>query len=222
MTDLAVAGPLGELDFADEFRAHPVGVAAERTRRPRIEGARRLLERVEAAPQVDGGLVAKAGADLAGEHEAWAVVVADEQRADPDAAALRIGEPADDELLALRAFRLHPAAMAARLVRTIAQLRDNPFEADVARLLEERSAAALDMFGIADASGLAAADQWLPPRLARVARVRRDPLAVQSQQIEHEVHERPARSLSGRGVLQRLKAGTAVGENHRDLAVEQR
>ncbi len=43
--------------------------------------------------------MSKPGADLAGEDEVVALEVADEQRAESDARALRVGEAADDEVL---------------------------------------------------------------------------------------------------------------------------
>ena len=51
------------------------------------------------ARSVEQQLRVEAGADLAGEDEVVALEIADEQRAQADPAALRVGEPADHELL---------------------------------------------------------------------------------------------------------------------------
>ena len=90
---------------------------------------------VEALSQIQQQLRVEAGADLAGEDEVAAFVVADEQRAEPDARALRIGEPADDELLRRLAFHLQPVFRAAMLVGRAAALGDDAFPSFAARAL---------------------------------------------------------------------------------------
>ena len=122
---------------------------ARRRGRPMALRERRLrdLERVEPRAQVEQQLRVEAGADLAGEDEVVAVEVADEQRAEADAAALRIGEAADDELLRRLALHLQPVRRAAVLVRRVAPLGDDAFPAFAARALPrlrivERSARA--------------------------------------------------------------------------------
>src|SRR4029453_18635873 len=71
----------------------------------------------------------ESGADLAGEDEVVLLVVTDEERAEADAAALRVREPADDELLRRLAFHLQPVRRAAVLVSRVAPLRDHAFPA---------------------------------------------------------------------------------------------
>ena len=66
-------------------------------------------------------------ADLAGEDEVVAIEIADEQRAQADAAALRIGESADDEFLRRLALHLQPVRRAAVLVGRVAAFRDHAF-----------------------------------------------------------------------------------------------
>ena len=83
------------------------------------------LERVEPRAQVEQQLGVEAGADLAGEHEIVLFEVADQQRAQADARALRIGEAADDELLRRLALHLQPVRRAAVLVRRVAPLGDD-------------------------------------------------------------------------------------------------
>ena len=63
------------------------------------ERRRRDLGRVEPRAQIEQQLRVEAGSDLSGEDEVAAVEIADEQRAEADAAALRIREAADDEIL---------------------------------------------------------------------------------------------------------------------------
>ena len=221
MPDLAVARPLRKDDFADEIGLHPMRVAPQPSGRRRRERRRLDLDAIEPGAQVERHLVREAGAHLAGEDQAFTFVVADEQRAETRAHPFGIGEAADDELLPLHAFRLHPAAVPSRAIRLIAPLRDDSFEARAARFLEKRVAAAVDVLGEADAPRLPGADQFLQPRFPFVERERVERLAVQTEQIEDEVDERPA--LAGiAGVLHRLKARTAIGEDDRRLAVDER
>ena len=98
MPQLAVHRPLGERDLHDDLRPHPVRAQARQAVGLR-ERRRRDFELVEPRAQLEQQLGVEARADLAGEHEISPVEVADEQRAEADAAALRIGEAADDEFL---------------------------------------------------------------------------------------------------------------------------
>src|SRR5688500_10078127 len=84
------------------------------------------------------------------EAELVAVVVANEQCAYTLTRALGIGESPYHELLAVNALRLDPEVTAARLVRCIGALGNDPFEAKLARLLEDVPAVADDMFRVAD------------------------------------------------------------------------
>src|SRR5262245_20016721 len=96
--ELAVHGPFDERDLDDDLRPDPVGAQARQAAgfRERRTGN---LEPVEPRAQIEQELRVEARADFPGEDEVAAVVVADEERAEPDARALRIREPADDELL---------------------------------------------------------------------------------------------------------------------------
>ena len=100
VAELPLVGPLGEAELADERRPHPVGplgrAAGPGERRPGDD------QLVEAAPQGRQGLLVVAGPDLAGVDELAVAVVTDEQCAETGPAAGRIGEAADDELLAGR------------------------------------------------------------------------------------------------------------------------
>ena len=97
MAQLAVPGPLDEADLHDNLRTHPVRAQA---RQPLGLRERRLrnLERIQPRAKIQQQRVVEAGADLSGKARSPRLVeVADEQRAEPDALALRIGEAADDE-----------------------------------------------------------------------------------------------------------------------------
>src|SRR5262245_23618551 len=119
MPEFVAAGPLDEGDLHDDRRMHPVRAQPWQALR---DGERRLrnLERVEAAAKIEQQPGVEARADLSREDQVIALVVADEQRAEADAGALRVGEAADDELL--RGFDLHlePVPGAAMFVRRAA------------------------------------------------------------------------------------------------------
>src|SRR5690348_2912501 len=100
MPQLAVRRPLDEADLDDDFGAHPVRAQARQPGTAR-ERRRRSLERVEPGAERDQLPGIEAGADATGEHEVLVLEVSDEQRAEPDAAPLRVGEAAHDELLRL-------------------------------------------------------------------------------------------------------------------------
>src|SRR6185436_13429543 len=98
VTQPAVVGPLGERDLDDELGGDPVAAGAgPRARRLGRERRGGPLETGELGGEIEEHLVRVAGADLAGVDEAIALVVADEQRAETHAAALGVGEAADDE-----------------------------------------------------------------------------------------------------------------------------
>ena len=105
MTKLVVFGPLNEADLDDDLRADPVSAYA-READGFGEGRLLDLDAIELGAQVVQEFRIKAGADLAGENEIIAVVVANQQGAQADALALRIGEAADYELLGQLTFHL--------------------------------------------------------------------------------------------------------------------
>ena len=117
MAKLAVHRPFDEGDLHDDLGPHPVRAQA---RQPDGLGERRLrdLERIEPRAQVQQQLRVEARADLPGEDEVGrpSLEVADQQRAQADAGSLRIGEPADHELLRRLALHLQPVRRAAVLV----------------------------------------------------------------------------------------------------------
>src|SRR5687767_4637050 len=126
MPELAVHGPLDETDLHDDGRSDPVGAETGKALGLR-ERRLRDFERVEPRAQVEQQLCVETGADLAGKDEVLSFVIADEQGAEADARALRIGEPADYELLRRLAFHLEPQRRAPLLVGRAAALGDDAF-----------------------------------------------------------------------------------------------
>jgi hypothetical protein len=100
--------------------------------------------------------------------------------------------------------------MSPRAIWLVAPLRHDAFKSRAAGLPEERLTVAFDVLGETDAAGAATADELLQHRLPFFERKALQVLAVQAEQIEHEVHERAAAARRAR-VLQRLKAGSAIG-----------
>ena len=103
----AVARPLGEADLGDELRLDPCHVAFL----DRLWcGERRVGSRAVSQPraQVVEGVGVEPGPDLAGVLEPAVAVVAEQQRAELDARASRLGVAADHELLAVFALELQP------------------------------------------------------------------------------------------------------------------
>src|SRR3984893_1626840 len=126
MPQLAVHGPLDEADPHDQLRTYPVRAQARQPLRLR-ERRYRQLDRVESRAQIEEQLRVEAGADLSHEDEIVAVVVADEQRTETGARALRIGKAADHELLRELALHLQPEPRSSVLVRRASPLGDHAF-----------------------------------------------------------------------------------------------
>src|SRR4030095_5863462 len=221
MTNLAVGRPLRENDFAHQRWFHPMGIAPQPSCWRRDERTRLLLDALELRTQFERELVRASGSHLAAEHQAIAFVVPDQECSNPRTHSLGIGEAADDEFLALDALGFHPAAMPSCAIRLVAPFGHDAFESRAARLREERLTAALDVLGETDAAGAAAADKFLQHCLPFFERKGFRVLAVQTEEIEDEVDERAA-VVSGSRVLQRLKAGSTIGQHDGYLAVNQR
>src|SRR5688572_16677027 len=115
MPQLAVYGPFRERDLHDDFGLDPMG---SDLRQPYGLGERRgrLLDPIEPLTQVEEQGVVEAGSDLAGEDEVVRFEIPDEQRAEADARALRIGEPADDQFLRRLALHFEPVLRTAMFV----------------------------------------------------------------------------------------------------------
>src|SRR3982750_855470 len=108
MAELSVYGPFDESHGDDDFWTHPVRAQPRQPARLR-ERRFRNLDCVEAAPQIEQQLRVEAGANLTCECELSIVVVAHQQRPQPNAGSLRIGESADDEVVFELALHLQPA-----------------------------------------------------------------------------------------------------------------
>jgi hypothetical protein len=143
MTQLPVPRPLDEAGFHDDLRTHPVRSQTWQSLRLR-KRRRRNLEGVQPPAEVQQQRIVEAGAELPGKAEILTLEVADEQRAEPDALSLRIGEAADDERVRLLALHLQPLLRAAMLVLGVAPLGDDalpPFGAGALpglRIVERR------------------------------------------------------------------------------------
>src|SRR5262245_54668714 len=124
MAELAVHRPFDEADLHDDLGPDPVRAQA-RQAGPFRERRRRELDRVEPGAQIEQEPGVEAGPDFSGEDEIVALEVADEQRAQADAAALWISEAADDQLLRRLALHLQPVRRSAVLVARVAALGDH-------------------------------------------------------------------------------------------------
>ena len=114
MAERAGGGPLGELDLGDQLR---LGEDGALLRLAALEGADLAAQRLEALGEQPQHVLGEAGPDLAGEAQVAIVAlplpVADQQRADPAAAATLTGQPAaDHDLLAAHVLDLEPVAAA--------------------------------------------------------------------------------------------------------------
>ena len=150
VTQRSVVAPFRERDLGHELRLDPVRALGFEASRRIGEGRRRLLELVQHRAQLCQGLVVESGPDLAGIAELARFVDAEQQRAESPAAALRIGESADDHFLPLAALDLDPLARAhTRAVERVGALRDRAFEPESTRLLEKLRAGALNVGAVA-------------------------------------------------------------------------
>src|SRR5262249_10340375 len=139
MAQLSVHGPFDEGHPDANVRADPVSPETRQPFRNR-ERRPRDLERVETAAQLEQHLRVEAGADLSGEAKVVPSEPAAEQPAQPDTAALRIGEAADDELGGRLALHLQPTLRAPVLVRRVTALGDDALPAFRAGALPGRVA----------------------------------------------------------------------------------
>ena len=85
MSDLPVAGPLGELHLGHEARLDPVGAFRERAGRRRVERRGVDLDGLEKSAELAAERIVPppTGADLSGEPERAAFIIADEDRPTP-------------------------------------------------------------------------------------------------------------------------------------------
>ena len=150
-----------------------------------VNGEAGISSAVQPVAQIQQQLGVEPGADLAGEHEIVGLEVADEQCAQADPAALRIGEPADDELLRRLAFHLQPVRRAPVLVRRVAPLRDDA--------LPPLAAGALPRLRIVERQHAVEGRlqrQLIEQRAARVERQRGDVASVEPHDVEDVIADR--------------------------------
>src|SRR5437899_720522 len=131
MAKLAVPGPLDERHLHDDSGMDPVRP------KPRQSGPLREwrlgdFNPVKPRAKVAQELRIESGTDLPGEDEIAVREVADEQCAKTYPPTLRVGEPADDELLRRLAFHLQPVRRPPVLVRRAAAFCHNAFPAFLA------------------------------------------------------------------------------------------
>src|SRR5262245_17794985 len=95
-----------------------------------MSGRHRQL--VQPAAQRNQGPAVEAGTDLAGTMKLTrAIIVAEQQRAEPEPAAARLGEANDDEVLGLGALCFEPG-IAPRPIDARSALRDDALQPHVA------------------------------------------------------------------------------------------
>src|SRR4029453_91494 len=85
------------------------------------------LEDIETTAEIEEEARVETGADLAAEDEVAGIEIPDQQGAESDAASLRIGEAADDELLCGFAFHLEPVRRPTMFVEGVASFGDDAF-----------------------------------------------------------------------------------------------
>src|SRR3954467_1660218 len=161
-------------------------VLPEPSGRTRSERALADLDRVKRPAQFAGAFGREASADLARENEIAFLVEADEQRADPLARSLGIGEAADHEFLAVDALCFEPPGALAALIRLVARLRDDPFETEAARFADGGGAVRLQVIRKLDAR---TADDLLQRSLARLERLADERPSIQVEEVEREVDQ---------------------------------
>ena len=222
VAQLAVPRPLREPDLRHHRRLRPVharpGQVAHAERRRVPLDRRKLAVQAAQRPGVEPG------PDLPGVDElAGRVVVAEQQGAQPDAGALRVGEAADDELLVGLALELQPVPAPACPVRRIVALGDEPFPALAARFGVVRLAVVVPVLGVPQR--VIERQQPGQHALALPQRQWPDIPAVGVQDVEDVVEDRHPAQQHGVGAddvdarLQQLEAGLRAVERD-DLAVD--
>src|SRR6185312_3158818 len=211
MAQHAIRRPVAELDFADQFRPHP-DRAGPAFLRYSVVGRLRDFHAHQPRAQFGGRLGREAGTDMPGITQEAALVITEQQRADPALArAFALGEAANDEFLPLDAFRLEPVADPARAIGRVGAFRHDAFEPLLSRFLEDRVARALDMVGIAQRARLGLfRDQGTEQFLARAEGSAAQILAVEIEQVERDQREPAAMPFAER-LLQVAEIGAALG-----------
>src|ERR1041384_8338837 len=130
LTQQAILRPFGESNLANQFRLYPMDAAAARkVIQVLVEWGPVLLQLFQSLAQVPQHLPCETGADFSGVDQTPAVwlVMSHEQRTEPDARPLGVGEAADDELLPPGTLDLQPRMAPPANVWRIQFLGDDPF-----------------------------------------------------------------------------------------------
>src|SRR5690606_34084339 len=96
-----LVGPLGEGNFAHEFRSHPCHPSGLSTRRRDFEGTLGDRSRFELRLELFERLVREAGPYPAAVGKSLAIVHPQQERTEPGACPRRFGKPTNHKLLAL-------------------------------------------------------------------------------------------------------------------------
>ena len=147
MPQTAVRGPAAEADLDHHRGFDPVCAPRLGARRRLGEGRLAAGQRGEPPGQLEQIALLEAAAHLAGVDQPPIFVDAQQKGPQPDARARRIGETADDELLAGQALHLQPVTGAAVAVNAAGELADHALQMLLAGSPEERLAAPLVVLG---------------------------------------------------------------------------
>ncbi|MNH12015.1 hypothetical protein D3C79_715460 [compost metagenome] len=140
MANHAVPGHLRIRNFCHQFRLEPMNSSGFSSGGWPGQGGLADFQGFEARLDTVERGGAKAGPDLAGitERAAVRVMQGEQQGTEAAAAPFGIGEPDDDELLALFALELDPVRAAPARIGTTGALADQPFELQAAGAVEQR------------------------------------------------------------------------------------
>src|SRR4051794_28833322 len=183
-----VPRPLAECELPDQAWLDPMG--SLRDRMDVDEWGVRSLQLPHPLAEVGERPLVETGADLAGVAELAVLVVADEERPEVGALAMRRGEAPDHELLLMRALQLQPVRGAGARVAALGPLGDQPLEAAPAGVLEQGLAVAVAMGEKADVvlEVESRADQLLPGSVRKPSGV----VAVEVEDVEEVEVDRDA------------------------------
>ncbi|MNS95994.1 hypothetical protein D3C72_1302750 [compost metagenome] len=217
MPHAALPGPGAEGHLRYQLWLDPVAANAARQVVER-RGVRH--QRVELLAQRAEHRGVEAGADVAGVAQlALRVVHAQQQGAEPAAAALRVGKAADHELLPQRAFELDPRVGARADVGRVVALADHAFQLHAAGGSEHLVRAGLEALAEMEPGRGVGLEQPAQQQPALVQRHGAQVVAGVVGEVEGvELDGVRARGLER--VLQRLEVGDALRVHHHDLAVQ--
>ena len=220
MPQPTVTRPLGKGDLRHELRLEPHRAFALLARHL-LEGRACAFERLELPREPVEVRRIEAGADLAGIGELAVLERAEQKRGERLALHVGTAIAADDEFLAARAFDLEPVLAAPRDVGPVGPLRDDAFEPRRAGLRVELRPRALHVIGIDEKIRYALRRQQFGKlRATFLQRLLAPILAVEVEQIEHEIADRGVRRVDM--LLQRFEIGDAGGQHEGNLAVDHR